>query len=108
MVSLKNKTVLITGATDGLGKLVAHRAAEAGATLILHGRNEEKGKTITEDIKSATGNNSIFYYNADFSSLPAVKGFAEDVLAHHQQLHVLINNAAIGGGPKGNKQRELS
>lgn len=108
MNSLNGKTVLITGATDGLGRLVAHRAAEAGAALILHGRNVEKGKTVMHEIKSSSGNENIFYYNADFSSLAEVKSFGEEVLANHGELHVLINNAAIGGGPKGSQQRELS
>ncbi|HEX8315729.1 MAG TPA: SDR family NAD(P)-dependent oxidoreductase, partial [Flavisolibacter sp.] len=82
--------------------------AEAGATLILHGRNEEKGARVAEEIRAATGSNTITYYNADLSSLAEVKNFAGKVLANHQQLDVLINNAAIGGGPKGSKQRELS
>ncbi|RYZ25727.1 MAG: SDR family NAD(P)-dependent oxidoreductase [Chitinophagaceae bacterium] len=107
-MNLQGKTVLITGATDGLGKLVATHAAEAGATVILHGRIEEKGKRVVEEIKSKIGHQNLFYYNADFSSLAEVKLFSEEVLAKHGALHVLINNAAIGGGPKGSKQRELS
>lgn len=107
-MNLYGKTVLITGATDGLGKLVATHAAEAGATVMLHGRNWEKGKRVVEEIKSKTGYQNLFYYNADFSSLTEVKEMSEEVLANHPQLHVLINNAAIGGGPKGSRQRELS
>lgn len=48
------------------------------------------------------------YYNADFSSLQQVQELTSKVKEEHQQLHVLINNAAIGGGPKGSNQRELS
>src|SRR5688500_9910994 len=106
--SLQGKTVLITGATDGLGKLVAQHAAAAGATLILHGRDRNKGGGVKEEIKTATGNPNIYYYNADLSSLKEVNKLADDVLKNHRQLHVLINNAAIGGGPKGSKERELS
>ncbi|HEV7333376.1 MAG TPA: SDR family NAD(P)-dependent oxidoreductase [Flavisolibacter sp.] len=108
MQPLKGKTVLITGATDGLGKEVAHRAAAAGATLLLHGRSREKGNNVVQEIKSATGNEDIVYYNADFSSLQEVAYFSEEVLKNHEALHVLINNAAIGGGPKGSSRRELS
>lgn len=108
MNSLKGKTVLITGATDGLGKLVAQRVANAGATLILHGRNKEKGTKVLNELKSSANNENIFYYNADLSSLEEVKELSEDVLSNHQCLHVLINNAAIGGGPKGSNQREVS
>jgi NAD(P)-dependent dehydrogenase (short-subunit alcohol dehydrogenase family) len=106
--SLKNKTVLITGATDGLGKFVAMRAAKAGANLILHGRNKTKGDELIKNIKSVTGNENLFYYNADFSSLQRVQELSKKVREDHQQLHVLINNAAIGGGPKGSSKRELS
>ena len=100
--------MLVTGATDGLGKLVAQHAADAGATLILHGRNKEKGARVLEEIKTSSGNENIFYYNADFSSLNEVKQFSEEVLANHSALHVLISNAAIGGGPKVSNKRELS
>lgn len=105
---LTGKTVLITGSTDGLGKEVALRAAKAGATLLLHGRSEHKGAAVREEISKATGNPQIHYYNADFASLQEVKHLSEQVLSEHQQLHVLINNAAVGGGPKGARQRELS
>jgi len=108
MQSLKGKTVLITGATDGLGKEVAKRAAAAGASLILHGRNKAKGEQVVQEIRSAAGSQEIVYYNADFSSLQEVQQFSEAVLRHHTALHVLINNAAVGGGPKGSSQRELS
>jgi NAD(P)-dependent dehydrogenase (short-subunit alcohol dehydrogenase family) len=107
-MDLQGKTVLITGATDGLGRLVAQHAAEAGATLILHGRNKEKGKNVKEEITSTSGNEKVFYYNADFSSLGEAKVLGEEVLANHGELHVLINNAAIGGGPKGSRHRQIS
>lgn len=107
-MDLKGRTVLITGATDGLGKRVAADAAKAGATLILHGRNAEKGKKLLAELKASANNDNIVYYKADFSSLAEVKLFSEEVLSNHPQLHVLINNAAIGGGPKGSNRRELS
>jgi NAD(P)-dependent dehydrogenase (short-subunit alcohol dehydrogenase family) len=107
-MNLQGKTVLITGATDGLGKLLALHAAQAGAVLILHGRNRQKGEGVVKDIKTASGNGQVFYHNADFSSLAEVKKFGEEVTINYPGLHVLINNAAIGGGPKGSKQRELS
>ncbi|HUC81950.1 MAG TPA: SDR family NAD(P)-dependent oxidoreductase [Flavisolibacter sp.] len=107
-MNLQGKTVFITGATDGLGKAVALRAAKAGATLILHGRNAEKGASLVTEIKEATANENVHYHNADFSSLAQVKKLGEEVAANYDALHVLINNAAIGGGPKGSRQRELS
>ena len=108
MQSLKGKTVLITGATDGLGKEVAKRVAAAGADLILHGRNQTKGEQLVQEIKAGSNTNNVVYYNADFASLQEVKQFSDDVLANHSVLHVLINNAAVGGGPRDASGRQLS
>lgn len=105
---MQSKTILITGSTDGLGRNLAFRFAQKGATLILHGRNPEKGKQLIDDLRSETGNSNLYYYNADFASLEEVKQFSKEIIAHHQQLHILINNAAIGGGPKDPRGREAS
>lgn len=105
---LTGKTVLITGSTDGLGKQVALQAARAGATLLLHGRNEHKGAAVRAEISKHSGNEQVHYYNADLASLAQVKNLSEQVQKKHPQLHVLINNAAVGGGPKGARERELS
>lgn len=106
--NLTGKTILITGSTDGLGQKVALQAAKAGATLLLHGRNDAKGASVREAIISASGNPDVHYYNADFSSLREVNELSERILKEHRQLQVLINNAAIGGGPRGSRQREVS
>ena len=106
--NLSGKTVFITGATDGLGKQVALAAARAGATLLLHGRNPAKGTAVRKEIEQASGNNDLVYYNADFASLQEVKELSQQVRREQQQIHVLINNAAIGGGPRGSATREVS
>lgn len=104
MRSVSEKVFLITGSTDGLGKAVAERLAEQGAALILHGRNPEKGQTVTDELIRRTGNPKIVYYNADFSDLAQVRDFADSVLSAHTQLDVLINNAGIGGGNAGHRE----
>ena len=106
--NLSGKTVFITGATDGLGKQVALAAARAGATLLLHGRNPVKGAAVLQEIQVASGNSDLFYFNADFASLQEVKELSLQVRREHPHLHVLINNAAIGGGPRGSSRREVS
>jgi NAD(P)-dependent dehydrogenase (short-subunit alcohol dehydrogenase family) len=108
MQSLTDKTIMITGATDGLGKLVAKHLAAAGATLIVHGRNKDKGKKTIDEIQKLTGNNQIYYHNADFASLAEVRELSKEINDRYQQLSVLINNAAIGGGPRGKQKRELN
>lgn len=108
MEKLSEKVILITGSTDGLGKLVAQHLARQGATVLLHGRNEEKGKATLGEICKATESENLEYYNADFSSLSEVRSLSEKILHNHDRLNILINNAGIGGGPQGNARRELS
>ncbi|CAM4161070.1 SDR family NAD(P)-dependent oxidoreductase [Lacicoccus alkaliphilus] len=108
MKRLSECTVLITGSTDGLGKAAAEWFAGKGAEVLLHGRNEDKGRRTLEDIKEATGNEELEYYNGDFSSLRSVSRAAEDIRSGGKQIDVLINNAGIGGGPKSGSARNTS
>ncbi|MEI4283818.1 SDR family NAD(P)-dependent oxidoreductase [Tetragenococcus halophilus] len=108
MKSLSESTILITGATDGLGKMTAERFAKQGARILLHGRKEEKGFKTIEEIQQTTGNQDLKYFNGDFSSLQSVAKLAEKIKANNEKIDLLINNAGIGGGPKSQKQRELS
>lgn len=103
-----DQVILITGSTDGLGKLVASHLADQGATILLHGRNECKGVKVLEDLQNQSGNQSHRYFNADFSSLEQVNGLAGDIIADYKHIDILINNAGIGGGPRTQPQRELS
>jgi NAD(P)-dependent dehydrogenase (short-subunit alcohol dehydrogenase family) len=106
--SLADKTVLITGATDGVGKLVARRLARAGARVLLHGRSAERGARTLAEIREESGNQQVEYFRGDFSSLDEVRHLAEAVLRTHSRIDVLINNAGIGGGPQGRAEREVS
>ena len=104
--SIAGKTVLITGSTDGLGKLVAKHLLEHNVRVLLHGRNESKGKKVLDELKEQTQNNKIQYYNADLSSLQEVVELSETILREQTSLDVLINNAGIGRGTS--NKRELS
>lgn len=108
MKPISESTVLITGATDGLGKAAAEWFAQNEATVLLHGRNKEKGHEVLEEIKNSTGNQNLKYFNADFSSLYSVAQMAENIVSSDMQLDILINNAGIGGGPNSNQARETS
>ncbi len=88
-------TVLITGATAGLGRRVALQLAERGATVLLHGRSKDRCETVLEEIRRVTGAGEAHYYLADLSSLAAVRGLAEQVLSEHSRLDVLISNAGV-------------
>jgi len=95
MRDLAEATILVTGATDGLGRRVALELAAKGATVLLHGRNPERLKTALEDVRGETGNEKLHPYLADFSSLGEVRELAERVVSNHDRLDVLINNAGV-------------
>lgn len=101
------KVVLITGATDGLGKKLARDLADVGAGVLLHGRNPKKANRVTQEITEATGNPKLAYYNADLSSLEAIRRMAKDIRCDQAHIDVLINNAGIGPGRR-DGTRELS
>ncbi|AQG81544.1 SDR family oxidoreductase [Spirosoma montaniterrae] len=87
------KTILITGATEGVGKATAHALAGQGHRLILHGRNAGKLKATLAELKAATGNPNLTTLVADLSSLNAVRQLADTIRRDYNQIDVLINNA---------------
>lgn len=89
------KTILITGATDGIGKATAHQLAAQGHHLLLHGRNPARGQAVLAEIQQATGNAQLEYFNADLASLAQVRGLVANVTAKHAQLDVLLLNAGV-------------
>jgi NAD(P)-dependent dehydrogenase (short-subunit alcohol dehydrogenase family) len=97
---LAEQTILITGATDGLGRRLAELLAAEGATVLVHGRDPARGEAVAADVGGS-------FYQADLSSLAQVRQLADEVLQRHDRLDVLVNNAGIGGGRLVN-QRELS
>ncbi len=104
--ALSNMTILITGSTDGLGKLVARHLAMEHATVLIHGRNREKGDSVLNELTIQTGNNKLRYYNGNFSSLNEVNELSEQILKDHNHIDILINNVGIGKGQR--NTRELS
>ena len=89
------KTILITGSTDGIGKLAATMLAKEGHEIILHGRNAKKLSKVEEEIKTIANNQQIKSFVADFSDLAEVKTMANEVIASIPKLDILINNAGI-------------
>jgi NAD(P)-dependent dehydrogenase (short-subunit alcohol dehydrogenase family) len=100
---MAERTILITGATNGLGRGLAERLAPSGARLLLHGRNEGKGEQLLEELSpSATG--ELEWLRADLSSLERVAALA-DRLGEEERLDVLVNNAGIGVAEPGGGER---
>jgi len=105
MRPLEEQTILITGATDGLGRAMATELAAAGATLLIHGRDDARGKQTIDDIAASTGNSRLHWLRADFASLDEVRGLADRVAAEHPRVGTLINNAGIGFTINGDGRR---
>ncbi|GAB2519988.1 SDR family NAD(P)-dependent oxidoreductase [Microbulbifer agarilyticus] len=89
------KRILITGSTDGIGLETAKLFAKNGHEVILHGRTQEKLAAAEDAIKVITPDAVISGFIADFSSVPAVNAFADEILSHFDHIDVLINNAGI-------------
>lgn len=89
---------LVTGATDGLGRALAHELASRGATVLVHGRSDARLAETLEEIRGATGSDRVRAYRADFASLADVRRLVEEVERDHDRLDLLINNAGIGAG----------
>ncbi|MDA8139519.1 MAG: SDR family oxidoreductase [Desulfobacteraceae bacterium] len=96
MKPIQDQTILITGATDGIGKLAALRLADQRVQVLIHGRNPEKVTAVVAEAKNSSGNKKIEGLSADFSSLSEVRRLAEEILERHPRLDVLINNAGVG------------
>jgi NAD(P)-dependent dehydrogenase (short-subunit alcohol dehydrogenase family) len=109
MRPIEQQTILITGATDGLGRGVATELAAAGATVLIHGRDERRGQQTLEAIREQTGNSNLRWLCADLSSIEEVRGLAARVADEHERLHALVNNAGLGTtNPDGNQLRQVS
>jgi NAD(P)-dependent dehydrogenase (short-subunit alcohol dehydrogenase family) len=103
-MKMDGKTVLVTGSTDGVGRYVAAKLAASGATVLIHGRDKERAKTLAGEIKRA-GHREPIFYPADLSSLSGARQLAEAVLAEHKRLDVFISNAGIGSRTQGAERR---
>jgi len=106
MHPIDEQTVLVTGATSGLGRALAQRLAGAGATVVAHGRDASRLARTREEIREATGR-AVDTIRADLADLAQVHRMADEVLQRYPRLHALVNNAGVGFGPPGGA-REVS
>jgi NAD(P)-dependent dehydrogenase (short-subunit alcohol dehydrogenase family) len=100
---IEDTTILITGATDGLGRALARRLAADGARLLLHGRDQAR----LDELEAELGEPARTF-RADFASLNDVRGLADAVELDTDELHVLVNNAGIGSGLPEGRERQVS
>ncbi|HLW91645.1 MAG TPA: SDR family NAD(P)-dependent oxidoreductase [Roseiarcus sp.] len=100
------KVALVTGATDGVGRMVARKLGEAGFHVLAHGRNQERGASLVAEIAASGG--AADFLRADLSSLAEVRGLAAAVCGKTDRLDLLINNAGIGtDGSSGARQTSV-
>ncbi len=95
MTTMQNKTCLITGGTNGIGKVAALELARMGATIIIVGRNAAKTAQLVEEIKTATGSKTVDSLLGDLSSQADVRRVAAEFKQKYTRLHVLLNNAGV-------------
>ena len=90
-------TVVVTGANTGIGKATALVLAQEGWRVYVASRSAEKGEAAVASIKAATGSSEVFFLALDLADLESVRSCAEGFLARGEPLHVLLNNAGVGG-----------
>jgi NAD(P)-dependent dehydrogenase (short-subunit alcohol dehydrogenase family) len=108
MRAVSESTIMVTGATDGLGKALAAELAGLGAAVLLHGRSDDRGGETLREIRAKTGSDRLAWYRADFARIAEVRELAERVACEQARLDVLVNNAGIGTTVAGDRRRMVS
>ncbi len=89
------KIILVTGATDGIGKQTALELAKMGHKVLVHGRNRVKSETVASEIRQSAGNNETEAVWADLTDFAEIKALADMVEKQYNRLDVLLNNAGV-------------
>lgn len=92
---MQDKTILITGATSGIGKETAKALAKNGARVLFNSRNEQKGKETQAEIQEFAGHDKVHFTACDLSSLKQIRHFADWASQATSQIDVLIHNAGV-------------
>ena len=98
--SMSGKTIIVTGATSGIGEIAARELAGMGAGVVVIGRSGEKCRATADMIRKATGNPAVDYLVADLSSQDAVRRLAADIKVRYPRIDVLVNNAGAMVSPR--------
>jgi len=94
-VLLNGKTVVVTGASSGIGKATALELAKRGARVIMACRDIYKAEKAVQDIRQQTGSGQLIVRLLDLASLQSVRDFAASICLEEDFIHVLINNAGV-------------
>lgn len=100
---VRGKTILITGATSGIGLEASVDLARRGAKLVMVGRDPKRTDAARADVEARSGSKDVTTMLCDFESQAAIRALAKDFLSRHDRLDVLVNNAGLV-----NKERRLT
>lgn len=92
---MDQRVILVTGATDGIGRQTAFELLRRGARVLVHGRNAEKAAAVARDLSRESGSSASLPVHADLSSMAEVRRLAKDVEMQTDRLDVLVNNAGV-------------
>lgn len=92
---MQDKTILITGATSGIGKETAKALAKRGARILFNSRNNQKGEETCEELKAYAGHKNILQGPCDLASLEQIKDFGNWATQQTSKIDVLIHNAGV-------------
>jgi retinol dehydrogenase 12 len=94
---LGRRTFLVTGGNTGIGRATALGLAQRGGRVFVACRSAAKGSEAVASIKASTGNESVWVLPLDLADLDSVRACAAEFLGRGEPLHVLVNNAGLGG-----------
>lgn len=101
-MELKDKVILVTGGTSGVGKAIAQGLARLGAKTVIISRSHERGRQAVQEIAAATGNDQGEYLTADLSLQSSIRNVSDTFKQKYDRLHVLVN---AGGAVYFDRQR---
>jgi len=93
--TMAEPVILVTGSTDGIGKATAAALTAGGVEVILHGRDEKKGKRVQRELAKKAGAGCPDLVVADYCRQDQIRGMATDLASRYSRLDVLVNNAGI-------------
>jgi NAD(P)-dependent dehydrogenase (short-subunit alcohol dehydrogenase family) len=93
--NMQDKTIIVTGGTNGIGFVTARELARMGAKVTIISRSAERCASAVEEIKKNTGHSNVEYIAADLASMSGVRQAAYEFKKKHSNLHVLVNNAGM-------------
>ncbi|GFR84197.1 reverse transcriptase [Elysia marginata] len=98
---LHNKTIIVTGASSGIGKEIALNFANRGGTVVMACRDEVSGKQAADFVRKETENMDVYFSKLDLNSFKSIKDFVERFKKKEKKLDILVNNAGVMMCPQG-------